>query len=106
MNPLWLSHFTATSAVGRGLDQSLAALRQRRTGLAPCAVDTVDLATFVGEVAEVDKVHLPERLADFDCRNNRLALLGLTQDGFAEAVRAAIAKYGAQRIGVAFPAGW
>ena len=100
MNPLWLSHFTATSSIGRGLDQTLAALRQRRAGLAPCAFDTVDLATFIGEVAGVDAVQLPAHLADFDCRNNRLALLGLTQDGFAEAVRAAIAKYGAQRIGV------
>ncbi len=100
MNPLWLSHFTATSGIGRGLDQTLAALRQRRGGLAPCAFETVDLATFVGEVAEVDAVQLPAHLADFDCRNNRLALLGLIQDGFAEAVHAAIAKYGAQRIGV------
>jgi len=100
LNPLWLSHFTATSSIGSGLDQSLTALRQRRTGLAPCAFDTVDLATFVGEVPEVDKVRLPAHLADFNCRNNRLALLGLTQDGFAEAVRAAIAKYGAQRIGL------
>jgi len=100
LNPLWLSHFTATSSIGRGLDQALAALRQRRTGLAPCAFDTVDLATFIGEVAGVDAVQLPARLAEFDCRNNRLALLGLTQDGFAEAVRTAIAKYGAQRIGV------
>ena len=100
MNPLWLSHFTATSSLGRGLDQTLAALRQRRTGLAPCAFDTVELATFTGEVAGVDAVPLPAHLADFDCRNNRLALLGLTQDGFAEAVRTAIAKYGAQRIGL------
>lgn len=100
MNPLWLSHFTATSSIGRGLDQTLAALRQRRTGLVPCTFDTVDLATFIGEVAGVDAVQLPAHLADFDCRNNRLALLGLTQDGFAEAVRAAIAKYGAQRIGM------
>lgn len=100
MNSLWLSHFTATSSIGRGLAQTLAALRQRRAGLAPCAFDTVDLATFVGEVAGVDAVQLPAHLADFDCRNNRLALLGLMQDGFAEAVRAAIAKYGAQRIGV------
>lgn len=99
-NPLWLSHFTATSSIGRGLAQTLAALRQRRGGLAPCAFDTVDLATFIGEVAGVDAVQLPAHLADFDCRNNRLALLGLTQDGFAEAVRAAIAKYGAERIGV------
>ena len=100
MNPLWLSHFTATSSIGRGLDQTLAALRQRRAGLAPCAFDTVDLATFIGEVAGVDAVRLPAHLGDFDCRNNRLALLGLTQDDFAEAVRAAIAKYRAQRIGL------
>ncbi|MDO8206535.1 MAG: beta-ketoacyl-[acyl-carrier-protein] synthase family protein [Gallionella sp.] len=100
MNPLWLSHFTATSSIGRGLEQTLSALRQRRTGLAPCTFDTVDLATYTGEVAGVDAVQLPARLADFDCRNNRLAQLGLMQDGFAGAVHAAIAKYGAQRIGV------
>lgn len=100
MNPLWLSHFTATSSIGCGLAPTLAALRHRRGGLVPCAFDTVDLATFIGEVAGVDAVQLPAHLTEFDCRNNRLALLGLTQDGFAEAVRAAIAKYGAQRIGV------
>jgi len=100
LNPLWLSHFTATSSIGRGLAQTLGALRQRCAGLAPCAFDTVDLATFIGEVAGVDAVQLPAHLADFACRNNRLALLGLTQDGFAEAVRAAIATYGAQRVGV------
>jgi 3-oxoacyl-[acyl-carrier-protein] synthase-1 len=100
LNPLWLSHFTATSSIGRGLDQTLTALRQRRAGLAPCAFETVDLATFIGEVAGVDAVQLPAHLADFDCRNNRLALLGLTQDDFAGAVRAAIAKYGTQRVGV------
>jgi 3-oxoacyl-[acyl-carrier-protein] synthase-1 len=100
VNPLWLSHFTATSSIGRGLDQTLAALRQRRRGLVSCAFDTVDLATFIGEVTGTDAVQLPAHLADFDCRNNRLALLGLTQDGFAEAVRAAIGKYGTQRVGV------
>jgi len=100
LNSLWLSHFTATSSIGRGLDQTLDALRQHRAGLLPCAFDTVDLATFIGEVAGVDAMQLPSHLTDFDCRNNRLALLGLMQDGFTEAVRAAIAKYGAQRIGV------
>ena len=100
MNPLRLSHFTATSSIGHGLNQTLTALRERRAGLAPCAFDTVDLKTFTGEVAGVDEVQLPAQLADFDCRNNRLALLGLMQDGFDEAVRAAIAKYGANRIGV------
>ena len=100
LNPLWLSHFTATSCIGRGLQPTLAALREQRGGLTPCAFDTVDLETFIGEVAGVDAVRLPLALRDFDCRNNRLALLGLMQDGFADAATAASKKYGAGRIGV------
>ena len=100
MNPLWLSHFTATSSIGQGLIQTLDALRQRRAGLVPCTFDTVDLATFIGEVAGVDAVQLPAHLSDFDCRNNRLAFLGLTQDGFADAVGVAIKKYSSQRVGL------
>jgi len=100
LNPLWLSHFTATSSIGRGVDQLFDALQTRRAGLAPCAFDTVDLSTYIGEVDGVDAVQLPAHLRDFDCRNNRLALLGLLQDDFAETVHAAIARYGTQRIGV------
>ncbi|NDP47469.1 MAG: beta-ketoacyl-[acyl-carrier-protein] synthase family protein [Sulfuriferula multivorans] len=100
MNTLWLSHFTATSAIGCGLEPTHAALRQQRGGLTPCAFDTVDLNTFVGEVAGVDSVQLPAHLADFDCRNNRLALLGLRQDGFMAAVEAAIGRHGRRRVAV------
>jgi len=100
LNTLWLSHFTATSAIGCGLELTHTALRQQRGGLAPCAFDTVDLNTFVGEVAGVDSMQLPAHLADFDCRNNRLALLGLRQDGFMAAVEAAIARHGRRRIAV------
>jgi 3-oxoacyl-[acyl-carrier-protein] synthase I len=100
LNPLWLSHFTTTSAIGRGLEPTHAALRQQRGGLAPCAFDRVDLSTFVGEVAGVDSVQLPAHLDDFDCRNNRLALLGLHQDGFNAAVESAIARHGRRRVGV------
>jgi 3-oxoacyl-[acyl-carrier-protein] synthase I len=60
----------------------------------------VDLATVVGEVPGVDAVRLPDELAAFDCRNNRLAHLGLMQDGFDLAVAAAAEKYGAQRVGI------
>lgn len=66
----------------------------------PCTFDTVDLATFIGEVPGVDAVQLPAPLSAFDCRNNRLAFLGLMQDGFADAVAAATRKYGAHRVGV------
>ena len=100
MNPLLLSHFTATSSIGQGLAPTLDALRQRHAGLLPCAFETVDLTTFIGEVTGVDQVVLPEQLSHFNCRNNRLALLGLNQDGFADALRDAIAKYGPQRVGL------
>lgn len=100
MNSLWLSHFTATSSLGSGLVETLDALRQGRAGLHPCTFDTVNLPTFIGEAVGVDAVQLPAHLAEFDCRNNRLALLGLSQDGFCDAVHAAKAKYGAQRVGL------
>jgi len=100
LNPLLLSHFTATSSIGLGLEPTLDALRQRRAGLLPCAFETVDLTSFIGEVTGVDQVTLPDHLSHFNCRNNRLALLGLNQDGFSDAVRAAIAKYGSQRVGL------
>lgn len=100
MKPLLLSHFTVTSCIGRGLDQTLDALRVGRSGLAHCAFETVELDTYIGEIAGLDAIQLPAHLAEFDCRNNRLAQLALEQDDFAAAVRAASAKYGSQRIGV------
>lgn len=100
MRPLLLSSFTATSCIGRGLDQTLATLRRHGSGLAPCRFETVDLETFVGEVAGVDDVEMRGDLRSFNCRNNRLAQLGLMQDGFVEAVRDVAARVGADRVGV------
>ena len=101
MTPILLSHFTATSCLGYGNAATLAALRQQRSGLQPCQFETVhDLATYVGEVPGVDAVSLSAPLADYDCRNNRLAFLGLQQDGFSDAVEAAIACHGRRRVGV------
>lgn len=100
MKPLLLSHFTATSCAGRGLDAMLGALRFQRGGLTPCNFERADLATWIGAVDGVDSVQMRPDLAKFNCRNNRLAQLGLEQDRFAEHVHAAIARYGADRVGV------
>ncbi|MEO7760986.1 MAG: beta-ketoacyl-[acyl-carrier-protein] synthase family protein [Casimicrobiaceae bacterium] len=100
MKPLLLSAYTATSCIGRGLDATLAALRSHASGLAPCTFETVDLVTYVGEVAGVDAVMMREDLIAYDCRNNRLAQLGIEQDGFVEAVRTAVGRYGRNRIAV------
>jgi len=100
LTPLLLSAFTATSCLGRGLDATRHALRSGRSGLAPCAFETVELDTWVGEVAGVDEEKLPAALADYDCRNNRLTRIGLETDGFGNRVREAVARYGRARVGV------
>ncbi|WP_175856920.1 beta-ketoacyl-[acyl-carrier-protein] synthase family protein [Burkholderia anthina] len=100
MKPLLLSHFTATSCIGRGLDATLDALRNARGGLVPCNFQRADLDTWIGAVDGVDAQPVRADLADFDCRNNRLAQLGLVQDGFDAHVTAAVSRYGAARVGV------
>lgn len=100
MIPLLLKHYTATTCLGPGLAATLAGLRGRRTGLAPCRFDTVRMDAYVGEVTGVDAVELPPALHRYDCRNHRLAQLGLEQDGFAAAVGREAARLGPSRIGV------
>ena len=100
MTPLLLSHFTATSCIGRGLGATLDALRTGKKALKPCHFETVDLITFIGEVEGVDDVKMAPGMFDYNCRNNRLAQLGLEQDGFNDAVNLAAEKYGRDRVGV------
>jgi 3-oxoacyl-[acyl-carrier-protein] synthase-1 len=100
MKPLGISSYTVTSAVGRGREQHVAALRGERTGLVQQNFEDAELATWIGAVAGLESVRPPRELADFDCRNNRLAELALGGDGFLEAVAAARAQFGERRIGV------
>nr|WP_249195233.1 beta-ketoacyl-[acyl-carrier-protein] synthase family protein [Burkholderia vietnamiensis] len=100
VNPLLLSHFTSTSCIGRGGDATVDALRTARGGLSPCRFERAELDTWIGAVDGLDAQPVRADLADFDCRNNRLAQLALVQDGFDARVAAAVARYGAQRVGV------
>jgi 3-oxoacyl-[acyl-carrier-protein] synthase-1 len=100
MIPLHLRHFTATSALGRGRAATAAALASARSGLQRCRFETVTLDMYLGEVEGVDEIALPPALRRFECRNNRLANLGLAQDGFDEAVHASAVRWGPRRVGV------
>jgi 3-oxoacyl-[acyl-carrier-protein] synthase I len=100
VSPLQLSAYTLTTCLGRGLDATRQALLDGRCGLTPCDFETVELDTWIGEVADVDAIQLPQALAAFDCRNNRLALMGLETDGFSHRVREAAGRYGSDRVGV------
>lgn len=99
MAPLRLSAWTATTALGVGTAPLLAALRAGASGLKPCDFPGAEtLPAWIGEAPGVDAVALPPALARYDCRNNRLAWLGLRADGFEQAARAAIARHGAGRV--------
>jgi 3-oxoacyl-[acyl-carrier-protein] synthase-1 len=100
MKPLLLAEFTATSCIGQGVAPTLSALVEQRSGLKRCEFETVKIDTHIGEVPGVDAQPLPKDLQIFNCRNNRLAELGVQQDGFFDAVQAAAARWGRRRVGV------
>jgi 3-oxoacyl-[acyl-carrier-protein] synthase I len=100
MTPLPITHATLTTALGAGLQAHLSALESGVCGLRPCSFQDVDLPGWVGEVPNLDGAALPTQLDSNECRNHRLAWLGLQQDGFHDAVLAARERWGAHRVAV------
>lgn len=98
IEPIFITAHTATSALGRGLADHLAALRDRRSGLQDNDFTAEPLTCAIGRVAGLENAALPEAYADYECRNNRLAWLGIEADGFLDQARAAIARHGADRV--------
>lgn len=98
MKPLAITAYTLTTALGHGRAAHLDALRAERGGLTPAPFLDADLPTWTGIVAGLDDVRLPAALHDFDCRNNRLAWLGLQADAMLGAVQRARDRWGAQRV--------
>ena len=99
MTPLPISAYTVTSALGAGRDAHWNALRSGQSGLRKSQFDTNTLDCWLGEVAGFN-TPLPPALAQWECRNNRLALFALQQDAFMNAVAQLKARYAADRIGV------
>jgi 3-oxoacyl-[acyl-carrier-protein] synthase-1 len=98
--PLALTSLCLATALGAGQDETWEAIRTGRSALKPCEFDSLPVAAYAGAVPALDHAALKGEWAAFDCRNNRLAELALQQDGFAEAVARARARYGAARIGL------
>lgn len=99
MSLLNITHYTVSSALGHGRAAHAAALGRSDSGLRKAQFDGAALDCWLGEVTGLE-TPLPPALAAWECRNHRLALLGLQQDGFSDAVAKARARYGAARIGV------
>ena len=104
IRPLAITAWTATTAVGRGRSALASALDARRSGLrrndfgpGPGPGEP-PLPCWIGRVEGLEQAPLPIALAEWECRNNRLAWLALQQDGLLQAVAGAIARHGASRV--------
>src|SRR5688572_13980299 len=100
MQPLAITGYSIVNGAGAGSAQVFDALIERRSGLTRCDFETVALDTYIGRVRGLEGAPVRRDLAAYDCRNNRLAQLGLELDGFAGAAAAARSRYGGARIGV------
>jgi 3-oxoacyl-[acyl-carrier-protein] synthase-1 len=89
--------YAALNALGTTTRQVIAGLREGRTGLGPCPLE-LPFETPTGAVAG-PLPRLPAALALHDSRTARLALAGL--DEILPAVRSAVARHGADRVGLA-----
>lgn len=100
IEPLRVSAYTAVSAAGSGRAALLDALRARRSGLRLNDFTLQPLATWIGRVRGIEDAPLPALLAEWECRNNRLAWMGLSADGFLAAATDAVGRHGATRVAV------
>ena len=98
--PARIRAYTLTTALGHGCRTHLRALSEMRPGLRLLTPDEAPVRSWAGVVEGLDAVRLPTRLAEFDCRNNRLAELALGGDRFAEQVEAVRGRSGPNRIGL------
>ena len=100
VQPVPITSYSIVNSLGTSRGAIFDALRNGRSGLRRCDFETVDLDTCIGRVPGLEAARLRPDLEIYDCRNNRLAQLALEADGFADAVRAAVEDYGADRVGV------
>src|ERR1039457_6292172 len=96
--PTPITAYTTTTAAGVGRQALLASMRAGKSGLRANDFGPVPLATWIGRVAGLESAPVPKALASWDCRNHRLAWMGLVADGFIDAAHAARERYGAARV--------
>ena len=97
---LKITGYSLVSALGVGVKDTLNALQSSQTGLRPFDYTDASLDTWIGRVDNIEDLCLSDKLKHFDCRNNRLAQMGLTADNFVSQVEQLKLRYGPERIGV------
>jgi 3-oxoacyl-[acyl-carrier-protein] synthase-1 len=100
IQPLPITAYTATCAAASGREAIARAVETRSGGLRRNDFGADPLPCYIGRVGAIESTMLPSELASWDARNHRLAWLALNADDFIEHAREAIARYGANRVGL------
>ena len=96
----WIEAYTLSCAAGVGLHAVRDAIAAQQTGLRYRPWPAIDIDSWLGPVPADLDAGWPADLAAWDSRNNRLAWLGLQQDGLLPAVAAALGEWGPARVGL------
>ncbi len=99
--PVAITAFSALNACGLGNDALYQALAHNQSELSLLSLFSVPFTAYVGEIKQ-PLLSIRDELAEYNCRNARVALSALNdeQAGVRAAVDVAKAKYGAHRVGV------
>jgi len=97
---LKITAYSLASPLGLGIKDTLNALQSSQSGLRRFDYTDAKLDTWIGRVNNIEDLCLRDDLKHFDCRNNRLAQMGLTADNFVNQVEQLKQRYGSERIGV------
>ena len=98
--PLGVSAATIAHAGGHGTTSLWDAVDNGASSLRCNPLDWCDLPCWIGASPNVDDARLPATLQQWDCRVHRLSWMALQDAAFRQASDAAIARYGAHRVGV------
>ena len=99
LEPVSVSAYTLTCAAGHGMDEVRRSIVAGRTGLSNNTWPGSEVDTVLGEVPGLYDANLKVDAED-ECRNNRLALLGLQHDDFINAVQRVKEEFGRDRCAV------
>jgi len=96
-----ITAYSALSACGMGNKALYQSLSDNRSSLDPLSLFTIPFSAYVGEIKQ-PLLNIRQQLADYNCRNARVALTALNDEegGVRAAVDVAKGRYGAHRVGV------
>ena len=101
ITPVAITAYSALSVCGKGNKALYQSLSDNQPQLAPLSLFNIPFPAYVGEIKQ-PLLAIRDQLAEYNCRNARVALTALNdkEGGVRAAVEVAKDKYGVHRIGV------